>query len=406
MADCPYQTLQKLKVLFMDWNCYGGQDMKAALHRCGIDLSLYPFSPRIERHDAAFESELTRAVRSSSPDFVFSFNYFPVVSKVCSELETTYVSWVYDNPLVSLYSYTLANPWNRVFLFDRQEYLFFRRNGINTVHYLPLAAAPERLGDGAASPEIARKYGGDVSFVGSLYTEPKHQLYNRIQNVPAYTRGYLDAVMQAQKRVYGASFVEETLSDDILSDLRAACPCPPHPYGVETESYLYSNYFLLRQITAMERAELLRGIGARRPIYLYTNDKSYTSPGCVNRGPVDYYTEAPHVFYHSRINLNITLRSIKSGIPLRVFDIMGSQGFVLTNYQEDMTDCFVPDEDYVYYADEEDLLEKIDYYLSHETRRAEIARNGYEKILRYHTYEHRIPYLFAETPDADFISVL
>ena len=43
----------------------------------------------------------------------------------------------------------------------------------------------------------------------------------------------------------------------------------------------------------------------------------------------------PLVFQNSKINLNITLRSIKNGIPLRAIDIMGAGGFLLTNYQND-----------------------------------------------------------------------
>jgi len=35
------------------------------------------------------------------------------------------------------------------------------------------------------------------------------------------------------------------------------------------------------------------------------------------------------------------------------------------------------------------LLEKIDYYLTHETEREEIAYNGYKEVLSKHTYEHR-----------------
>ena len=388
--------LQRVKIMYMDWNCYGGRDMKQALLACGAELSVYPFDPRTDRNAPAFEQDFSSAIRAFSPRFVFSFNYLPVISKVCNEQEVVYVSWVYDNPLVSLYSYTLANPCNRVFLFDKQEVMFFQRNGIPTVHYLPLAAAPGRLKSLDSRRQADCGYEADISFVGSLYTEPKHQLYQRIKNIPDHTRGYLDAAMQAQKQVYGASFLEELLTEEVLSDLRRACPCPPNSDGVETESYLYSNYFLLRQVTAMERTELIREIGQKHSLQLYTNDVSYSCPGCVNHGPVDYYDEAPHIFRHSRINLNITLRSIKSGIPLRAFDIMGSQGFLLTNYQDDFADCFTPGQDYVYYTDEEDLLDQIDYYLCHEKEREEIALNGYEEILKHHTYAHRIPVLFGE----------
>ncbi len=395
MDIVPNHELQHCKVLYIDWNCYGGEDMKTELLRYGMELSSFSFSPKTNRNDLAFEAELSSSIRSFCPQFVFSFNYFPVISKVCNALETVYVSWVYDNPLVSLYSYTLAGPWNRVFLFDRQEYLFFRDNGINTVHYLPLAAAPARLTEPLSSGSLPQ-YHADISFVGSLYTEPKHQLYHRLKNVSGYTRGYLDAIMQAQKLVYGTAFIEELLNEDILADLRRSCPCPPNADGVETESYLYGNYFLLRHVTAMERTELIQRICRKYPLQLYTNDQTFTCPGCTNHGPVEYYREAPPIFFHSRINLNITLRSIKSGIPLRAFDIIGSRGFLLTNYQEDFLDCFVPEEDFVYFTDTEDMMGKIEYYLSHEQERAEIAQHGYEQVLKHHTYEHRIPVLFGD----------
>lgn len=35
-------------------------------------------------------------------------------------------------------------------------------------------------------------------------------------------------------------------------------------------------------------------------------------------------------------------------------------------------------------------MEKIEYYLSHEKERQQIAKNGYEKVKRYHTYSNRL----------------
>lgn len=55
---------------------------------------------------------------------------------------------------------------------------------------------------------------------------------------------------------------------------------------------------------------------------------------------MDYYTVMNKIFYLSKINLNITLPSIESGIPQRVLDIMGSGGFVLTNYQPEIEEVF------------------------------------------------------------------
>ena len=114
-----------------------------------------------------------------------------------------------------------------------------------------------------------------------------------------------------------------------------------------------------------------------------------------NHGTVDYYEQMPLVFKQSRINLNIALRSIKTGIPLRAFDIMGSGGFLLSSFQDDFLDDFIPGEDFAYYESKEDLLYKIDYYLNHEEERMAVAKNGHDKIAGAHTFRHRIREMLA-----------
>ncbi len=46
------------------------------------------------------------------------------------------------------------------------------------------------------------------------------------------------------------------------------------------------------------------------------------------------------VFYSSKININMTLRSIESGVPLRIIDIMSIGGFVMSNNQEEIPELF------------------------------------------------------------------
>ena len=120
---------------------------------------------------------------------------------------------------------------------------------------------------------------------------------------------------------------------------------------------------------------------------LFTLNDKFHIPNVKNMGATDYYEEMPYIFANSKINLNITLKSIQSGIPLRAMDIMGAGGFLLTNYQADFLNYFVPDEDFVYYNDSDDLLNKIEYYLSHEKERKEIAANGHEKTKENHSFE-------------------
>ncbi len=381
-----------MKILMPEWKSFGNDDILAAFRGLGHTVKTIPFSNKELHHDEAVEQGLISEIRSFSPDFVFTFNYFPIVSLACKKADMRYVAWIYDNPYVMLYSYTIIYPGNYIFVFDKELYLEFYSAGINTVHYLPLAANTERL-SAMTDLETFRKSSmcnqSDIAFIGSLYTE-KHQFYQRLKGINAYTEGYLEGIMAAQKQVYGYNFIQELLTPDIIAELMRILPMQPDPTSVESVEYLYAQYVINRQITATERTELLSAIGERYPIDLYTPDQNAGLPGCINHGPVDYYDSAPYVFKNTRINLNITLRSIKSGIPLRAFDILGAGGFLLTNYQADFLDCYIPGEDFVYYESREDLLLKIDYYLKHEEERAAIAENGFRKTATGHTYKHRV----------------
>ena len=48
----------------------------------------------------------------------------------------------------------------------------------------------------------------------------------------------------------------------------------------------------------------------------------------------------------------------------------------------------------VMYESIDDLSHKCNYYLTHESERADIARRGYEKIAEYHTYDVRFKEMF------------
>ncbi len=367
--------------------------MKEAFRREGHAVVCFPFSNRDSRRDEAVAGELSSVLHREVPDAVFSFNYFPVISNVCKKENINYISWIYDSPYVMLYSYTAINPCNTIYVFDREVCLEFHNAGIKTVHYMPMAANVERLDRIIFDTPSPIPFQYDVSFVGSLYTE-KHNFFERMTNLSDYTKGYLDALMSAQMKVQGYNFIQESLSP-VMDDLYRALPMDPNPDGVETREYLYAQYVINRKITGLERTDLIRAVTQCHTFDLFTHDPHFTLPNLRNHGPLDNYQEMPLAFKQSKINLNISLRSIKSGIPQRAFDIMGSGGFLLSNYQNDFFDYFKPGEDFDFYESKEDLSVKIDYYLAHEEERLTIARNGHDKIAAGHTYRHRVQEMLA-----------
>ncbi|MDD3415232.1 MAG: DUF3880 domain-containing protein [Lachnospiraceae bacterium] len=384
-----------MKLLFIEWNSFGNQDILEAFNEMNIQVSIFPFEksePRVDPHVSAL---LSLKIKQEHPDLVFSFNYFPLISNVCKETGVPYYAWVYDSPYVLLYSYTLINPCNHIYLFDKEQYLEFANAGAKTVHYLPLAVNAKRLGSLSQAPAIQQQYRSDIAFVGSLYTE-KHNFFDRMKNLPEHTRGYLAGLMESQLKVFGYNFIKECLPSDIMDDLKANLPLAPNTDGVETYEYLFSQYVINRKITAIERDRYLKAIACKQPLDLYTPDQSYAVKGITNHGPVDYYDGMPYVFQNAKINLNISLRSIQSGIPLRALDIMGCGGFLLTNFQADFLDYFIPDEDFVYYESEQDLLNKIDFYLIHDAERKKIAASGQQKVLQNFSYVNQLQKMFSD----------
>ena len=62
----------------------------------------------------------------------------------------------------------------------------------------------------------------------------------------------------------------------------------------------------------------------------------------------------------------------------------------MSNFQSGFLDLFIPEEDFVFFENKEDMLQKIGYYLTHEKERQAIAKSGHDKVAACHTYRHRI----------------
>lgn len=375
-----------MNILFLDWGCFGKVDVVFTLEQQGHHVFFFEFPEYQSRVSRNFEEAFDAFAEENQIELCFSFNFFAVLSSSAKRHNLKYISVVYDSPYVSLYSYTIINDTNYVFLFDSQEYLKMRKMGIPTVYYRPLPVNATIIDHLLTKEYDHQKLSADVSFVGALYHED-HDFFSKLDGISDYTKGYLDGLMNAQLQVFGCNFIEEALSKEVIDDMQRIAKYDNSKYGVETLEYIFANYFINRRMTAIERRRLLTAAASAAKLRLYTLDKKAIIPNAENMGAVDYYSEMPYVFHNSKINLNITLRSIQSGIPLRCMDIMGAGGFLLTNFQADFLDYFIPDTDFVFFENEQDLKHKICYYLDHEDRRIEIAKNGHEKVKSHHSFE-------------------
>ncbi|MCQ2520310.1 MAG: DUF3880 domain-containing protein [Lachnospiraceae bacterium] len=322
--------------------------------------------------------------------FVFSINFFPAISDVCEKLNTIYACWSVDCPVPELYSKSIKNSCNRVFLFDYTQYEEVSRFNPEGVFYMPLGTNPERMGKVIENitDDDRKKYAADISFVGSLYSEK-----NPLKNIKLsdYARGHVDGVIAAQMEVYGVNFIEQSLNDRVVEEIIGHKITGEHELMVKPMEYYNAAHMNIGyEIAEKERIRTLNRLAENHNVSLYTLSDTTPLKGVKNCGQAKTLTEMPKIFNLSKINLNITMRPIQTGLPLRIFDILGCGGFLITNYQAEIPSLFEPGVDLETYSSIEELEDKCDYYLTHDEERAQIARNGYEKTVQYHTVKHRV----------------
>lgn len=328
--------------------------------------------------------------------FVFSINFFPSISDLCQKLQILYVCWSVDCPVLELYSKSVGNSNNRIFLFDYHQYESVAPLNPSCVFYLPLATNVERW-DSVISTITAddiSRYSCDVSLVGSLYTEKSPLSSRPLRDA---LQGYVDGIIEAQLKVYGYNFLEELTTPALIDEIKrnfGNFPTIASP-AFPLDQYTVANYYLGMLVSERERIYLLNTLSDFAAISLFTrSNTSYLNKNIMVKGGISTLTEMPKVFHLSKINLNITMRPIQTGLSLRVWDIIGCGGFLMTNYQAELPEYFEIDKEIVCFESTQDLLEKVKFYLEHDDIRREIAYNGYEKVKARHTYAHRISAMF------------
>ncbi len=335
---------------------------------------------------------VSHAIEETQPVFVFSINFFPAVAEVCHIYKVPYLCWTVDSPVLELFSKSICHETNRIFMFDRAQYNYFGRFNPSCCFHLPLAANTARYDKVISSitDEEKQNFSSDISFVGSLYSEknPMHAL----GNLPDYAMGYINGIVDASLQIYGYNFLEEVLTDDIIAQVKNTAPNFYSPVNAITpsERYVAAHQYLGMQASELERIQTLNELAKHFRVDLYTRSDTSPLQRVQVHGGVKTHTEMPKIFHLSKINLNMTIKPIQTGLPLRIFDILGCGGFVMSNYQEELPELFDIGIDLETYSSMDELIDKCAYYLEHEDERKQIALNGYRKVKEHYTYQKRV----------------
>lgn len=371
-----------MNILFFQWHSFMNKGMERALKELEITYETFFYQFNDWEKDEVFLQRFREILKKHSFDAVLSVNFAPLVSEVCEETGIRYVSWVYDSPLHIRDLEPLKNSCNEIYFFDRGQAEAYKNEGICAKH-MPLAV------DTAVFGQVIKRnqdnFNADISLVGKLY-QTEFAYYTA--PLDQYLRGYLEGIVNAQMKIYGGYLIPELVTDELLARMNEIYR------KVSSDGFLMGRreleFMLACETTGRERYMALALLSNHFAVDLYSDNQDERLANVRYQGYADYYSQMPQVFAESKINLNISLKTIQTGIPLRIIDVMGCGGFVLSNYQQELAEYFVPGEECEIYENIEDLYAKASFYLTHEDIRARVANAGYERVKRDFTFKERL----------------
>lgn len=389
-----------MRILVYKWKAYNYADICEAFSNLGYEYVTVEQDLDHYDEDPAFEIKLADIIQKENCDMVFTVNYFALVTTVCMKMHIPYVVWTCDNPLISMYNQKVFQPCNYFFTFDQTNYLEFKGMGLEHIWYLPLAVNTKRIRYLIENCDDLIAYENDISFVGSLY---ERNSYDRLRpELPKYLQGYFDAAIWAQQCINGGNILEEMLTVPVLEELQQYFKLEKSKDSFSDLGLIFSTTVLGFKTAAEQRRRALLELSKKYAVTIYSNSDTRELFRVRYGGSLDYWSEMPKVFAASKINLNFTIPNIKSGLPLRIWDILGSGGFLMTNFQAEIPYYLKNKEDLVCFESIEELTRLCGYYLKHEDERRQIAENGYKKVLAYHTYEQRIEQMIETVTQINF----
>ena len=385
----------KKRFLYCYTDIVNSTNIPWGLMELGHDVCIEHNEVHIQDYDEHSKDEFAERLKYHRCDYVITFDLSPEIAVACHEVGIPYIAWAYDSPLKELNGWFAMYPTTHAFCMDKKEIERMKAEGKKHSHlnYMHLAGNITRMQGLVISSEDENKYSHDISMVGSLYDKGYYKDF--IERLKNDSDTPSDIKEQVHKQVdnYINSLVCDWRRDVSVYD---RLPKQAVNYLAQKDRDAYADFnfpnqrfyeaTIAREITHRDRVRVFKELSKVYDVHLYTKSEIGIPKKVTVHDPIDPYVGAPKVFHLSKINLNISLRSIETGTPLRVFDIMSAGGFVLSNYQRELADLFVVDKEIVLYESLEELIDKVQYYLKNEQQRKKIALAGYEKVKRCYTY--------------------
>ena len=374
------------KFALIDFGYFLTAEVEKAIRRLGHKVAKVPVKKGEDGE--VIVSRLLSSILEFKPDMFLTINHLGfdedgVLTSFFKSIEMPVASWYVDSPNLIVKAFDKnVSPYVALFLWDKGYISDMKAMGFELVEYLPLATDNDVFKPLNLSQKDIKRFSSDVGFAGNSMVEP---VAENLEKVPFQLRFIVERLAQYISFSH-VSFDESlrTLNIDEEEIIKAL----PVQERLDLEAAVLWRSTLLYRLSCIEKLKEFRpGIHGDKGWHeLLSRDFSV-------KHPLNYYRELPLFYNACKINFNATNLQMGSAVNQRVFDVPACGAFLLTDDQDALGELFDIGKEVITYRNMEEIPELLKYYLNNALERKRIAEHGRERIVREHTYVHRIKIL-------------
>lgn len=334
---------------------------------------------------------------SQEIDYVLIFDHSPCANAYLNKIDsftseeiTPSLLFIHYRNIWSNSQHNLFAAWQRMndksfhFCLEYGNFIDLRIMGLKQVY--PIFHSSEFKRE-----SISGRFAHDVSYVGSFALNISNVLeeYEQLPFSPQVAADFWQRLTALDKKIApsAVSFASRNGA-----------------FGSPDFINVRSGYqHLLNQLSPCFRGELIKRIHSQFHISIFSDDVNSEST-LSKRKNLSFYPSIKdgqtirEIYSSSRINLNITDLQFDDAIAQQVIDVASVGGFILTDWKADLSRLTSVGEA-ISYRTIEEFNQKIDYYLSHEKERLEIANQLHNDLANQFTYEKAVEFITSKLND-------
>lgn len=346
-----------------------------------LTLERYRMDAHTPEYRRVLEPKLFALLESFQPDLVLSYGYHAprfVSEDVYESLQSLWLQVVSNIAYFDTHYY----PGECTASIEKNLIPYFQRRGAHHPFFVPLMA--DFTAD--SLPQTDRRF--PIVFVG-----------NSLGMSPQAVAEFRDARKEKERLLAYIDRAEKELGEfDPDINLYNYIDRNPIPQvASEEESYPIFRY-LLNQGSAARRRRLLEKLVPYGLILFGGDWQAYLPPESPLHGCLKGYltiSEEPKLFNLGHIFVNVHSIGHVTGPNMRFFNVPGMGGFQITDGQL-FKEYLKENSETVFYASEDECVDRIRYYLNHPNEADEIRNRGFARVKRDWTYRNWIEWVFNE----------